>query len=74
MKKFINWLKNQKKAVKWLKAATIRAVKTFAQTAASLITVGALLSEVNWTMVFSAAAVAFIYSLLTSLAGLPEIK
>ena len=74
MKKFINWLKNQKKAIKWLKAATIRAVKTFAQTAASLITVGALLSEVNWTMVLSAAAVSFIYSLLTSLAGLPEIE
>ena len=74
MKKFVEWLKNQKKLIKWLKAAGIRAVKTFAQTAASLITVGALLSEINWMMVFSASAVAFIYSILTSFAGLPEIK
>ncbi|MBO5211707.1 MAG: hypothetical protein J6B80_07255, partial [Clostridia bacterium] len=71
MKKIIQWLKSQKKAIKWLKAAGIRAVKTFAQTAASLITVGALISEVNWTMVLSASAVAFIYSILTSFAGLP---
>ncbi|MBO5089444.1 MAG: hypothetical protein J6C27_00825 [Clostridia bacterium] len=74
MKKFVEWLKSQKKAIKWLKAAGIRAVKTFAQTAASLVTVGALISEINWTMVLSASAVAFIYSILTSLAGLPEIK
>ena len=74
MKKFVEWLKNQKKFIKWLKAAGIRAVKTFAQTAASLVTVGALLSEINWMMVLSASAVAFIYSVLTSLAGLPEIK
>ena len=74
MKKIIQWLKSQKKAIKWLKAAGIRAVKTFAQTAASLITVGALLSEINWMMVLSASAVAFIYSILTSFAGLPEIK
>lgn len=74
MSKFIKWVKNQKKAIKWLKAAGMRAIKTFAQTAASLITVGALMSEINWTMVLSSAAVAFIYSVLTSLAGLPEIK
>ena len=74
MKKIIQWIKSQKKAIKWLKAAGIRAVKTFAQTAASLVTVGALISEVNWTMVLSASAVAFIYSILTSFAGLPEIK
>ncbi len=64
----------KEKALKWAKAAGIRAVKTFAQTAASLITVGAVISEVNWTMVISTAMVAFIYSVLTSLAGLPEIK
>lgn len=58
----------------WLRAAGIRAIKTFAQTAASLITVGALMSEINWTTVFSAAAVAAIYSLLTSVAGLPELE
>ena len=74
MKKIIEWLKNQKKAIKWLKAAGMRAVKTFAQTAASLVTVGALASEIDWVMVLSASAVAFIYSILTSLAGLPEIK
>lgn len=58
----------------WIKAAGIRAIRTFAQTAASLITVGALMSEVSWGVVFSAAAVAGIYSMLTSVAGLPEVK
>ena len=74
MKKFIEWYKRQEKLRKWLKAAGIRAIKTFAQTAASLITVGAIISDVNWGIVFSAGAVAFVYSILTSLAGLPEIK
>lgn len=60
--------------LKWLKAAGIRAIKTFAQTAASLITVGALVSEIQWGMVFSVAAVAAVYSLLTSIAGLPELE
>ena len=59
---------------KWLKAALIRAIKTFAQTGASLITVGAVLSDIDWVMIASASAVAFIYSILTSLAGLPEVK
>ena len=59
---------------KWFAAAGVRALKTFAQTAASLITVGALLSEIDWAAVLSVAAVAAIYSLLTSVAGLPEIK
>ena len=58
---------------KWIAAAGIRAIRTFAQTAASLVTVGAFLSDVEWGMVFSAAAVAAIYSLLTSVAGLPEL-
>ena len=57
----------------WLKAAGTRAIKTFAQTAASLITVGALFTEIDWRMVASVAAVAAIYSLLTSIAGLPEL-
>ena len=74
MKKVIEWLKNQKKLIKWLKAAGIRAVKTFAQTAASLVTVGALISDIDWLTVISVSTVAFIYSVLTSLAGLPEIK
>ena len=58
---------------KWICAAGVRAIKTFAQTAASLVTVGAFLSDIEWGMVFSAAAVAAIYSLLTSVAGLPEL-
>lgn len=59
---------------KWISAAGIRAIRTFAQTAASLITVGTVMSEINWTMIFSSAGVAAIYSLLTSIGGLPEIK
>lgn len=58
---------------KWIKAALIRATKTFAQTAASLVTVGAVLTDIDWVMVASASCVAFIYSILTSLAGLPEL-
>lgn len=65
---------NKTDIIKWLRAAGIRAIRTFAQTAASLITVGALMSEVSWGVVFSSAAVAGIYSLLTSVAGLPELK
>lgn len=60
--------------VKWIKAAGVRALKTCAQTALSLISVGALMSEVDWVMIASASAVAGIYSLLTSIAGLPELK
>ena len=58
----------------WIKAAGIRALKTVAQTALSLISVGTVLSEIDWLMVISASAVAGIYSLLTSIAGLPELK
>ena len=58
----------------WLKAAGIRAVRTFAQTFGSLITVGAVMSEIDWRYVASASAVASIYSIATSIAGLPEVK
>lgn len=58
----------------WLKAALIRAIKTFAQTAVSMIAVGAAFSEVDWIRVASVSGVAFVLSMLTSLAGLPEVE
>lgn len=62
------------KTKNWLKAAGIRAVKTVAQTAVATIGTTAVMSEVNWVMVASASALAGILSLLTSVAGLPEVK
>ena len=59
---------------KWFKAAGIRAIKTFFQTFASGFTVGLTLSEVDWGYIASLSAVSFIYSVVTSLAGLPELK
>ena len=59
---------------KWWKAAGIRAIKTVAQTAVATIGTSAILSEVNWLVVASASALAGILSLLTSIAGLPEVK
>ena len=58
----------------WIKAAGIRALKTVAQTAVATIGTCAVLSEVNWITVGSAAVLAGILSLLTSLAGLPELE
>lgn len=57
----------------WLKAALIRAVRTFAQTAISMITIGQAFAEVNWLSVLSVSGVAAVLSILTSLAGLPEV-
>ena len=60
---------------KFLIAALIRAVRTFAQTFASMIAVGAAFSEVEWLRALSVAGVAFVLSILTSLAtGLPEVE
>lgn len=59
---------------KWLKAAGVRAVKTMAQTAVAVIGTGAVLSEVDWKMVLSASIVAGVVSILTSVAGIPEVE
>lgn len=58
----------------WMKAALIRAVKTFAQTFAGCIAVGAAVEEVDWLRALSVSGVAFVLSVLTSLAGLPEVE
>lgn len=60
--------------LEWLKAAGIRALKTVAQTALATIGTTALMNEVNWIMVGSASLMAGILSMLTSIAGLPELK
>ena len=59
---------------KWIKAAGIRALKTMAQTALGMFTVGMAADEVKWSYVASVAVVAGIYSLVTSIAGLPEVE
>ena len=65
------YLKNFKQ---WLKCATVRAVKTIAQTAVSTIGVTAMMNEVNWVAVVSASLLSGILSMLTSISGLPEVK
>ena len=59
--------------LKWAKAAAVRAIKTMAQTAVAAIGTTAVMSGVNWLMVGSTAALAGILSVLTSVAGLPEV-
>ena len=61
-------------AKKWLKAAAVRAVKTIAQTAVATIGTAVALGQVDWVLVGSASALAGVLSLLTSVAGLPEVK
>lgn len=60
--------------INWWECALMRALKTVAQTAIATIGTSALLAEVNWLVVISASALSGILSLLTSLAGLPEVK
>ena len=57
----------------WLKASLVRAIKTVAQTAVSLIGVGTLMSDIDWLMVASASLLSGILSILTSVAGIPEV-
>lgn len=62
------------KFAKWIKAAGVRALKTVAQTAVATIGTDAVMGEVNWFMVGSASLLAGVLSLLTSVAGLPELE
>ena len=62
------------KTKRWWKAAAVRAAKTVAQTAVATIGTAAMLDEVNWLMVGSAAVLAGVLSLLTSVGGLPEVE
>ena len=64
----------KEKFVKWVKAAGVRALKTVAQTAVATIGTAAVMGEVNWFMVGSASLLAGVLSLLTSVAGLPELE
>ena len=58
----------------WVKAAAVRALKTIAQTAVATIGTTAVMAEVNWAMVASASLLAGVLSILTSIAGLPEVE
>lgn len=68
----MNQIKDNTK--QWVKAAAVRAAKTFCQTALSLITVGQAFAEISWINVVSVAGVAAVISILTSVAGLPEVE
>ncbi|MBD5117744.1 MAG: hypothetical protein HDT37_01290 [Clostridiales bacterium] len=67
-------MKSNEYMKKWLRAAVIRAVKTMAQTAIATIGASAVLSAVDWPVVASATVLAGVLSLLTSVAGLPEVE
>lgn len=65
---------NKEKFLKWAKAAGVRAVKTVAQTALAMIPVGVSITGVGWGVVLGTAALAGVLSILTSVAGLPEVE
>lgn len=67
-------LKPNVNTMKWAKAAGVRAVKTVAQTAVAMIGTAAAMSSVDWKMVVSASALSGVVSILTSIAGIPEVK
>ena len=67
-------MKNKQYWVEWAKRAGVRAIKTVAQTAVATIGTAAVMGDVNWVMVASASSLAGVLSLLTSIAGLPEVN
>ncbi|MBR4025957.1 MAG: holin [Lachnospiraceae bacterium] len=67
-------VKENVNTIKWFKAAGVRAVKTVAQTAVGMLVVGTPANEVDWINVLSVSAVAGIISVLTSIAGIPEVE
>lgn len=67
-------MKNREYWIKWTKAAGVRALKTVAQTAVATIGTAAVMGEVDWIVVGSASVLAGVLSLLTSVAGLPEVE
>lgn len=58
---------------KWLKAALVRAVRTFAQSLLSMLTVGMMITDLDWYQMLDIASTAFVISILTSITGLPEV-
>lgn len=67
-------MRNKEYWIEWAKRAGVRAIKTVAQTAVATIGTAAVIGDVNWVMVASASALAGVLSLLTSVAGLPEVE
>ncbi len=67
-------MENKEKIIKWFKCAGVRAIKTLAQTAIATIGTSAAMGDVNWMLVGSTSLLAGILSLLTSVAGLPELE
>ena len=67
-------MRNKEYWISWAKAAGVRAIKTVAQTAVATIGTSAVIGDVNWVMVASASALSGILSVLTSIAGLPEVE